>query len=77
MTILVTGATGNIGRRIVDHLIDMGANDIRALTTNPDKAKLPDGSHRSAVTWANPNHFRPRWPASIKCISRRCQRRST
>ena len=43
MTILVTGATGNIGRRIVDHLIDLGANDIRALTTNPARAKLPDG----------------------------------
>ena len=43
MTILVTGATGNIGRRIVDHLIDMGANDIRALTTDPAKAKLPAG----------------------------------
>jgi len=43
MTILVTGATGNIGRRVVDHLIDMGANDIRALTKNPAKANLPDG----------------------------------
>ena len=43
VTILVTGATGNIGRRIVDHLIDLGANDIRALTKNPAKAKLPDG----------------------------------
>jgi uncharacterized protein YbjT (DUF2867 family) len=43
MTILVTGATGNIGRRIVDHLIDLGANDIRALTKNPAKAKLPEG----------------------------------
>ncbi len=43
MTILVTGATGNIGRRIVDHLIDLGANDIRALTTDPVKANLPDG----------------------------------
>ncbi len=48
MTILVTGATGNIGRRIVDRLIDLGANDIRALTKNPAKAKLPDGV--SAVT---------------------------
>ena len=48
MTILVTGATGNIGRRIVDHLIDLGANDIRALTKNPAKAKLPDGV--SAIT---------------------------
>ncbi|RAV16325.1 hydroxylase [Mycolicibacterium sp. GF69] len=43
MTILVTGATGNIGRRIVDHLIELGCNDIRALTTNPAKAGLPDG----------------------------------
>jgi uncharacterized protein YbjT (DUF2867 family) len=43
MTILVTGATGNIGRRIVDHLIHLGANDIRALTKNPAKANLPDG----------------------------------
>jgi uncharacterized protein YbjT (DUF2867 family) len=43
MTFLVTGATGNIGRRIVDHLIDLGANDIRALTKNPAKANLPDG----------------------------------
>ena len=43
MTILVTGATGNVGRRIVDHLIDLGASDIRALTKNPAKARLPDG----------------------------------
>ncbi|MFV9636569.1 SDR family oxidoreductase [Mycobacterium neumannii] len=42
MSILVTGATGNIGRRIVDHLIDLGCNDIRALTKNPAKANLPD-----------------------------------
>lgn len=43
MTILVTGATGNIGRRIVDQLIDLGYNDIRALTKNPAKANLPAG----------------------------------
>lgn len=43
MTILVTGATGNVGRRIVDHLIGLGANDIRGLTKNPAKAKLPSG----------------------------------
>lgn len=43
MAILVTGATGNIGRRIVDRLIDLGAEDICALTNNPAKANLPDG----------------------------------
>jgi uncharacterized protein YbjT (DUF2867 family) len=42
MTILVTGATGNIGRLVVNHLIELGANDIRALTKNPAKANLPD-----------------------------------
>lgn len=42
MTILVTGATGNIGRRVVDHLITLGVKDIRALTVNPTKAGLPD-----------------------------------
>lgn len=42
MAILVTGATGNIGRRVVDHLITLGAKDIRALTVNPAKAALPD-----------------------------------
>ena len=43
MTILVTGATGNIGRRIVDRLVELGANNIRALTKNPAKANLPAG----------------------------------
>lgn len=42
MTILVTGATGNIGRLVVDHLNGLGANDIRALTKNPAKANLPN-----------------------------------
>jgi uncharacterized protein YbjT (DUF2867 family) len=66
MTILVTGATGNIGRRIVDHLIDLGANDIRALTKNPAKAKLPDGV--SAVTGylGNPDSL----PAALDGVER-------
>lgn len=41
MTILVTGATGNIGRMVVDELAD-GGRPLRALTTNPAKAALPD-----------------------------------
>ncbi|AUN41747.1 NAD(P)H-binding protein [Tsukamurella tyrosinosolvens] len=43
MTILVTGATGNIGRKVVDELVARGVADIRALTTNPAKAALPSG----------------------------------
>lgn len=43
MTILVTGATGNIGRMVVDHLLARGAGAVRALTTDPAKAALPAG----------------------------------
>ncbi|MFD4183807.1 SDR family oxidoreductase [Rhodococcus sp. NPDC058514] len=43
MTILVTGATANIGRLVVDHLLEAGASDVRALTNNPRRAGLPEG----------------------------------
>jgi uncharacterized protein YbjT (DUF2867 family) len=41
MKILVTGATGNVGRLVVDELLALGATDVRALTANPVKAALP------------------------------------
>ncbi|APO75680.1 NmrA-like family protein [Rhizobium etli 8C-3] len=40
MTILVTGATGNIGRQVVEHLVKQGA-DVRAIARDPSKANLP------------------------------------
>lgn len=43
MTILVTGATANIGRKVVDHLVAAGAGAVRALTTDPARAALPEG----------------------------------
>lgn len=43
MKILVTGATGNIGRMVVDELLALGADDVRALTVNPGRAALPAG----------------------------------
>ncbi|MGI5220480.1 NAD(P)H-binding protein [Nocardia sp. CA-290969] len=43
MTILVTGATGNIGRKVVDELLARDVRDIRALTVDPGKAALPAG----------------------------------
>jgi uncharacterized protein YbjT (DUF2867 family) len=41
MPILVTGATGNVGRLVVDELLALGATDVRALTVNPARAALP------------------------------------
>jgi uncharacterized protein YbjT (DUF2867 family) len=52
MTILVTGATGNIGRRIVDHLIGLSANDIRALKQTPLKAADPS-TVTSVTAWTD------------------------
>jgi uncharacterized protein YbjT (DUF2867 family) len=42
MTILVTGATGNIGAQVIQHLVDGGA-DVRALVRDPATAKIPAG----------------------------------
>jgi uncharacterized protein YbjT (DUF2867 family) len=39
--ILVTGATGNVGRHVVSQLVGKGAR-VRALTRNPEAAGLPD-----------------------------------
>ncbi|MDT8262353.1 NmrA/HSCARG family protein [Roseomonas sp. DSM 102946] len=40
MTILVTGATGNVGRNVVEHLVNRGAH-VRALVRDPSKASFP------------------------------------
>jgi len=42
MTILVTGATGNIGSQVVQHLVAKGA-DVKALVRDPSKADFPAG----------------------------------
>lgn len=42
MTILVTGATGNIGAQVIQHLVNCGA-DVRALVRDPSKADFPAG----------------------------------
>ncbi|SDK14555.1 NAD(P)H-binding protein [Nonomuraea jiangxiensis] len=40
MTYLVTGATGSVGRHVVDHLLRAG-HPVRALTRDPARARLP------------------------------------
>lgn len=42
MTILVTGATGTVGRQVAEQLVKRGA-DVRALVRNPAKAGVPAG----------------------------------
>lgn len=42
MTILVTGATGTVGRNVVEQLAARGA-DVRALVRDPAKARFPAG----------------------------------
>ncbi len=42
--ILVTGATGNVGREVVNLLLD-GGEKVAAVTRNPATAALPGGAH--------------------------------
>lgn len=42
MTILVTGAAGNVGRHVVDQLVQAGQR-VRAMTRNPANANFPEG----------------------------------
>ncbi|PSK71022.1 hydroxylase [Streptomyces sp. CS149] len=42
MTILVTGATGTVGRRVVEQLLERG-EQVRALTRDPERAEFPAG----------------------------------
>lgn len=65
MTILVTGATGNVGRHLVRHLLDLGA-EVRCLTRNPDKASFPEGVEVVQGDLADPTTL---WPALIGVTS--------
>ncbi|NUT96760.1 MAG: NAD(P)H-binding protein [Saccharothrix sp.] len=56
MTILVTGATGNVGRHVVAQLVKEGA-EFRALTRNPDKAGLPAGVETVKGDLARPDEL--------------------
>lgn len=42
MRILVTGATGYVGRNVLPQLVSAGV-DVRALTRDPARAKVPAG----------------------------------
>jgi uncharacterized protein YbjT (DUF2867 family) len=52
VTILVTGATRNVGRLVVDQLLAMGATEVRALTNGPQKRRCPQKSRSWKDIWA-------------------------
>lgn len=54
MTFLVTGATGTVGRLVVEELLAAG-QQVRALTRNPAKAGLPSGVEVIAGDLARPD----------------------
>ncbi|WP_027344096.1 SDR family oxidoreductase [Hamadaea tsunoensis] len=56
--ILVTGATGNVGRRVVERLAAAG-HGVRAVTRHPSRAKLPAGVEVVAADLADPASLRP------------------
>jgi len=53
MTILVAGATGNVGRHVVSHLAEAG-HKVRALTRNPSGASVPVGVQAVAGDLTDP-----------------------
>ncbi len=57
MRVLVTGATGNVGRLVVNHLLGKGV-DVRALTVNPVRAALPEGVEVALGYLGNPDTVR-------------------
>ncbi|ADD41155.1 NAD(P)H-binding protein [Stackebrandtia nassauensis] len=54
MTILVTGATGNVGRVLVEQLVAAGES-VRGLTRDPSRAALPDGAEAVAGDFGDPD----------------------
>ncbi|XRQ08727.1 SDR family oxidoreductase [Actinomadura welshii] len=56
--ILVTGATGNVGRRVVERLVAAGQG-VRAVTRDPSRANLPAAVQAVAADLADPESLRP------------------
>lgn len=64
MTILVTGATGNVGRLVVDELLAAGV-PVRALTVDPERARLPAEAEVVVGSLARPSTL----PVALKGVS--------
>lgn len=63
--ILVTGATGNVGRHVIGGLVAAGAG-VRALTRDPANAHLPARVEVQAGDLTRPET----WPAALRAVDR-------
>ncbi|GAB3437891.1 NAD(P)H-binding protein [Streptomonospora sediminis] len=57
--ILVTGATGNVGKHVVRRLLEEEGRAVRALTRDPARADLPEGAEAVAGDLAHPGSLGP------------------
>ena len=64
MTILATGATGSVGRLVVDELVAAGV-PVRALTVDPARASLPPEAEVVVGSLARPSTL----PVALKGVS--------
>ncbi|MEV5718737.1 NAD(P)H-binding protein [Amycolatopsis mediterranei] len=64
MTILVTGATGSVGRLVVDELVAAGV-PVRALTVDPERARLPAEAEVVVGSLARPSTL----PVALESVS--------
>lgn len=60
MTVLVTGATGNVGRQVVAGLVRAGRT-VRAMTRKPQTGRLPEGAEVIQGDFERPES----WPAAL------------
>lgn len=58
MTILVTGATGTVGKHMVQQLVQRGI-EVRAISRNPQQANLPEGVQVVAGNLNDPDSLIP------------------
>src|SRR5215813_4110809 len=58
MRVLVTGATGNVGRIVVEQLVAAGVR-VRAMTRRPERARFPEAVEPVAGDLADPATLAP------------------
>src|SRR4051794_40397282 len=56
--VLVTGATGHVGRIVVQQLVAAGVQ-VRAMTRSPERARFPDGVEAVTGDLADPPALEP------------------